>query len=386
MMAIVIVACGGQSGKKAFQPKERVSNLSEEERQLMLDYKRTANGINLDTLLYGHGVRFSIVQPRIQGDITEDISNRIGVKMLEIASQNGISGIGNCNFVMGAEITQTGRAATATMPQKMTVNYALTFKILNAVTGDVYATSNQDILGVGNSFEEANQNAVKEIKNSSDLQKMLQTASERIVKWYEENVQVVRNQIEKAEREGDYALALSILSSIPEQAPRAYKLVAEMQDKLQKGMLHKQAANLLGEMEAQLSSLGEDFNPAIGAYLNLIPTDCPEHATARRLYAEYEKKCKARRDALEAKAERDEQAARELEKFKMLQEHEKELAGIEADKMKCKYTSMANAKAMEKAMRYESDQKNKGFWSKLGDRILGGIDSYNDKASESDWD
>lgn len=386
MMAIVIVACGGQSGKKAFQPKERVSNLSEEERQLMLDYKRTANGINLDTLLYGHGVRFSIVQPRIQGDITEDISNRIGVKMLEIASQNGISGIGNCNFVMGAEITQTGRAATATMPQKMTVNYALTFKILNAVTGDVYATSNQDILGVGNSFEEANQNAVKEIKNSSDLQKMLQTASERIVKWYEENVQVVRNQIEKAEGEGDYALALSILSSIPEQAPRAYKLVAEKQDKLQKGMLHKQAANLLGEMEAQLASLGEDFNPAIGAYLNLIPTDCPEHATARRLYAEYEKKCKARRDALEAKAERDEQAARELEKFKMLQEHEKELAGIEADKMKCKYTSMANAKAMEKAMRYESDQKNKGFWSKLGDRILGGIDSYNDKASESDWD
>jgi hypothetical protein len=53
--------------------------------------------------------------------------------------------------------------------------------------------------------------------------------------------------------------------------------------------------------------------------------------------------------------------------------------------MKCKYEQMANAKAMEKAMRYESDQKNKGFWSKLGDRIISGIDSYNDKASESDW-
>ena len=66
--------------------------------------------------------------------------------------------------------------------------------------------------------------------------------------------------------------------------------------------------------------------------------------------------------------------------------HEKELAAIEADKMKCKYEQMANAKAMEKAMRYDSDQKNKGFWAKLGDRVLGGIDFLGDKVSDSEWE
>jgi hypothetical protein len=143
---------------------------------------------------------------------------------------------------------------------------------------------------------------------------------------------------------------------------------------------------MLGEMEALLASSGDDFNPAVGAYFGLIPTDSPEHAKAQQLYAEYEKKCKERRADLEAKAERDEQAARELEKLKMLYDHETELADIEASKVKCKYESKANAIAMEKAMRYESDQKNKGFWGKLGDRILGGLDFFGDKVSESEWD
>jgi hypothetical protein len=78
------------------------------------------------------------------------------MKLLQIASQNGISGVGSYNFVFGAEITETGRAATSTTPQKMTVKYEYTFKVLNTVSGDVYATSTQEVLGVGNSFVEAN--------------------------------------------------------------------------------------------------------------------------------------------------------------------------------------------------------------------------------------
>ena len=123
---------------------------------------------------------------------------------------------------------------------------------------------------------------------------MLQTASERIISWYNENLQVIKNQVEKAEGEGNYALALSILNSIPEQATEAYKYVTQKQDALLKGMLHKQAADMLAEMEALLASSGDDFNPAVGAYFGLIPADSPEHKTAQQLYAEYEKKCSPR--------------------------------------------------------------------------------------------
>ena len=384
LMGCLVVSCS--ENKNKFNPQERTSSLSSEEREYRLAEKRAELGFDLDSMLYSHGVKLSIVMPKVQGDITEDISKRMAMKMLQMASQNGMSGLGSCpNFVLGAEMAQTGRAATGTAPQRMTVQYEMTFKVMNAVTGDVYGTSVQEVQGVGNSFEEANQNAVKEIKNTKEVQKFLQTASDRIVKWYDENLSAIKNQVEKAEGEGNYDLALALLNSIPEQSS-SYHYVAEKQDALLKGMLHKRAADMLGEMEALLASSGDDFNPAVGAYFGLIPTDSPEHAKAQQLYAEYEKKCKERRAALEAKAERDEQAARELEKLKMLYDHETELADIEASKVKCKYESKANAIAMEKAMRYESDQKNKGFWGKLGDRILGGLDFFGDKVSESEWD
>ena len=358
LMGCFILSCsGGQKKGKSFNPEERTSSLSVEERDQRLAAKRAELGFNLDSLVASHGVKLSIVMPKVQGDITEDISKRMAIKMLQIASQNGMSGLGtNPNFVLGAEISQTGRAATGTAPQKMMVQYELTFKVMNAITGDVFGTSMQEVQGVGNSFEEANQNAVKEIKNTPQMQKFLQAANDRILKWYNENLQVIKNQIQKAEGEGNYELALALLNSIPEQST-SYSYVAEKQGALLKGMLHKRAADMLAEMESILASSGDDFNPAVGAYFSLIPTDCPEHKTAQTMYAEYEKKCHARRAALEAKAERDEQAARALEKLKMQYEHEEELADIEASKIRAQYESQASS-------------SSKGFWGTLGDMVL----------------
>ena len=377
LMSVVIMSCGGQQNKGTkFAPKERVSSLSDSERQAAIAQKKAEllGGLNLDTLLYSHGVKFCIVEPKVQGeDITQDIADRISMKMLQMACQNGISGLGtNPGFVFGTEIAQTGRAATGTAPQKMTVQYQLTFKVMNTVTGDVYATATQDVVGVGNSFVEANQNFVREIKNTPEIQKMLQTASERIIDWYNKNVQTVKNEIETAAGKGEYDLALAIASSVPQQATAAFQYASSKMDALTKGLMHKKAADMLGEMTAAVASAGDDFNPSIGAYFKLIPTDSPEHAKAQELYKAYTEKCKARRDALEAKAERDEQAAREFEKFKMMQDHETELAQIEADKIKSKYASLASAKAAE--AKAKASQKRGGLFGSIGDAISGTFD------------
>ncbi len=374
MMGSVLLSCSGSDKKTgtAFNPEERTSSLSTEERDQRLAQKRAELGVDLDSLVASHGVKLSIVMPKVQGDITQEVSERMAIKLLQMASQNGMSGLGsNPNFVLGAEISQTGRAATGSAPQKMMVQYELTFKVMNAITGDVYGTSMQEVQGVGNSFEEANLNAVKEIKNTPQIQKFLQAANDRIVKWYNENLQVVKNMVQKAEGEGNYELALALLNSIPEQST-SYNYVAEKQDALLKGMLHKRAADMLAEMESVLASSGDEFNPAVGAFFSQIPTDCPEHATAQQLYAAYEKKCNDRRAALEAKAERDEQAARELEKLQMLYDHEEALAQKEVDKVTAKYEAEASAAAA-------SAQSQKGFWGGLGDRILGGIDFLTSK-------
>lgn len=331
------------SGKK-FAPQERTSSMTAGEREAAIAQKRAELNVDYESLISSHGVKLSVLQPIIKGDINEDIADRISMKMLEIAAQNGISGMGtNPNFVLGAEINQTNRIATGTAPQKMTTQYEMLFKVMNALAGDVYGVSKQEVTGVGSSFEEATHNAVNNIKNTPEMQTFLQTASERIIDWYNTNITVLKNEVEKAEAGGDFAYALALLGSVPEQATEAYKYVSEKQPKTLSAMLHKQATDMLSQMEGKIASLGDEFDPAVGAYFSLIPMDCPEYKTAQDLYANYEKKCNARRAALEAKAERDEQAARELEKLKMLYDHEEELADREVDKVR--YQSEAQAAA-----------------------------------------
>ena len=378
LMAVVITSCGGQQkqGTK-FAPKERTSSLTDSEREAAINQKRAELNIDISEQLNSHGVKFSILQPVAQGeDITPDIVQRIAVKMLEIASQNGISGLGSApGFVLGCEIAQTGRAATGTAPQKMTVQYTLTFKVANTSTGDVYATATQDVTGVGNSFPEANQNVVNNIKNSPELQKMLQTASTRIIDWYNQNVQTLKNQVSAAEGAGDYDFALALVEAVPQQATAAFNYASSKQPELTKKMQNKHAAESLSALRASIAEANGNFSPKVAACLQMIPEGSSEANEAQKLYAAYEKKVTEKAAADNKQKELEEQRA-----------HEKELASIEADKMKCKYEQMANAKAMEKAMRYESDQKNKGFWAKLGDRVLGGIDFLGDKASNSEWE
>ena len=385
IMTIAVTGCNENKGTK-FAPKERESKISDDERSSRIAQKRASLN-TIEGQLYNHGVKFSILEPKTIGnDITPEIAQMIGVKMLHIASQNGISGLGTApGFVLGTEIMQTGRAATGTAPQKMTVQYTLTFKVMNTATGDVYATATQDIVGVGNSFAEANINAVKNIKNTSAMQQMLSTASDRIIDWYNNNVGTLKAQVEGAAGKGDYALALAIVESVPEQAKAAFEWASQRQPDLYAQWTHKVAADNLAALQSAIATANDDFDPAVGGYFKLIPTDAPEFAKAQELYNAYQEKVKVRRADLEARAERDAAAQREWDMEKAKMDHETELVQIEADKMKCKYQSQANAVAMEKAMRAESDAKHKSFWGKLGDRIIGGIDFVGDKVSSLEW-
>ena len=386
-MTLAIMSCGGEQSKGTkFVPEERQSSMTESEREDAIAQKKSElEGINIDTLLYGHGVKFSIVQPNLQGeDITQDISDRVAMKLLQIASKNGISGLGTePTFVFGTEIMQTGRTATGSAPQKMMVPYELTFMVMNTLTGDVYATASQEVAGVGRSFVEANQNFVKEIKNTAEVQKMLQTASNRIIEWYSSNAQTIKSQIESAATKGEYALALALASSVPQQAAEAYKYAQGRIDELTKGLMHKRAAENLNAMTSAISSARDEFEPAIGAYFKMIPADAPEHAKAQKLYESYISKCDARRKQLEDKAERDENAARELERLNMKYSHETELAELETRKVTAKYTcdeaarkAEADAKVAIAQANADAEVQNKrtSFFGSIGYAISGTAD------------
>lgn len=388
VFAALMTSCGGNTsgGKQHFAPQERVSSMTSEERELAIANKKAEMAaLNYETLFNNDGIKFCIVQPHLQGeDITQDISDRVAVRLLEIACQNGISGMGtNPYFVFGTEITQTGRATTGTAPQKMVVKYQLTFKVMNTVTGDIYATAIQDVVGVGNSFIEANQNFAQEIKSTPSVQTMLKTASERIIAWYNTYLPTLKNEIESAVSQGKYDVALTLAMSVPQQAASAFEYVSARIPELTVGFKNQMASEMLSEMIATISSARDNFEPGIGAYLQLIPADSPQYAKAQEHYAAYLKQCDKRRLVLEAKAELDESAARELKKLEMeyahandIAEHETQriLARCNADVAAKEATAKANASASIARSQLELERKRTSLFGSIGYAISGTFD------------
>ena len=82
----------------------------------------------------------AILPPAIKGDITESTCEKIILKMLQIASQNGISGMpGSSPIAFAMSLEPIDRAVTGTAPQKTIIKYEVGYYVLNTTTGDIYA-------------------------------------------------------------------------------------------------------------------------------------------------------------------------------------------------------------------------------------------------------
>ena len=129
--------------------------------------------------------------------------------------------------------------------------------------------------------------------------------------------------------------------------------------------------------------LMEQVREKIGNFYILPSSVQPEHAKAQKLYESYISKCDARRKQLEDKAERDENAARELERLKLKYSHETELAELETRKVTAKYTCDEAARKAEADARVaiaqaKADAKVQGkrnsFFGSIGYAISGTAD------------
>jgi hypothetical protein len=379
----VLAACQDKQQGTKFQPAEKESTMTAEERSQAIARAKAAAGVDVQQLLDMHGVKVSVVAPKTVGDLTPQQADLLATRLLHVCAANGISGLGTSPvFALGATVIPGERKATGTAPQKMIVTYDVEYIVGNVVTGDVYASCTQQVSGAGASFEAASANAVRQIKSTPQIQQMLSTATERIVNWYKEQLPTLKNQVNAAAQQGDYALAVALVSSVPQEATEAYEYATQVQPKLVDQLKHRNAADNLAAMKTAAAMAKDEFNPEVTAYLSLIPLDCAERKQAEALADDYQKKCLQHEADVKAAIERDSAAARKYREMIEQNRHAEVLAKVEADKIVAKSEANATAKALQRDMQARRDEKNKGFWSKLGDRVLNGIDSMGEEPDE----
>lgn len=314
-----------------FAPKERTSSLTDAERQTAIAQKQQETEVNIETLISPHSLRLTVLPPAITDDITDAVCEQIIMQLLRITSVNGISGVnGSSPMAFALAMNPVERKVTGTVPQKMLISYDATYYILNMQTWDVYASYATQVTGVGDSFELATSSAVRELKNSSEIQQMIAQAEVNVVTWFENNIQAIQNRVTQACSNQNYAAALAVLNAVPEQAINCHKWASEQVtiviDQLKKQVAHIELAALKDAIAMAMS----EYNPAVGAHLAMLPLGTPEAEEGAQLYAQYMQQIDKERLRKIDLEERKRLEALELQKLQMQYEHEATMKEMEA--------------------------------------------------------
>lgn len=289
----VLVASGCRDSSdgqnRGFHPEDRTtSNMSAGEREAAIEAKRASIlPVSVDSLLAVHKVKFSVLQPAVTENVPSAAGEKLASKLIQISSQNGIGGLcTNPVLAMVSRVDCVQRELTGSAPQKAIVKYEVTTYCGNLATNDIYASSVQTLTGVGTTFEDAASRAMNELKNNEDIQRMLATASDRAIEWYSKTSNV-QNFVNTAVANRNYALAMALLSSVPEQASATFAYAAQRNKEVSDMFFEDKAAELLGELEGAIAAAGEDYHPELGAYLSVIPVRSSSYARAKQVYDNY---------------------------------------------------------------------------------------------------
>lgn len=286
---IMLVACNGKQTGVKFSPEKKVSKLTEQEREkAILKKRKELSDLNIDTLLLSNNIKLTILSPKPQGEITQDVSKFAETKMLQIACQNGISGLGtNPVFILAMTLTPINKEVTRTIPEKKTGTYNMNMYIGNTITKEIYASYSSQIIGVGDTFEQVAINAISSIKNTQEIQQILKNASKKIIQWYDINIESFKMQIDKLLALGEYAHAYTLLSSVPETSKKCFEYSVSKIDFVLKSLMEQNKANNLAKMKNAIAEAGTSYDTKVAAYYQMIPINSPEREIAEKLYTKY---------------------------------------------------------------------------------------------------
>lgn len=362
-----LVSSCGNSSKDGFHPKDRTSvNLSETDRDRAIEELKQSTAINIDTLLYSNNVKMSVLPP-LSDKLTDGQTELIGVKMLHMLCENGIGGMNNVpGFALTASIKPVSMKAMAGAPRKFLVDYDVHYSVINTVTGDIYATAVQKISGSGSSEEQATNEAIMQIVPTNDIAKMLSTASNKIISWFDDNLSTFKSQVSEAETNSNYALALALLQSVPRQASSAFSYAESRRVDIENKLMRQIANSELVAMKQAIIASNNEPSAEVYAHFGLIPPSSPYYKEASAALTKYEK---------EVENKRTTESARQQANLEAERQQQIELAKMENSRIMAKYTAQASEQAIR--LHLSQNSANGGFWKNLGARIIGAIDGTN---------
>lgn len=310
LLMLLLAGCGGNNSKSGvtFAPKEQ---------QTVVTLRPVSN---VNPAQFAGRVKLMLV---LKEDTDASVAELLRNRLIQLCATYGVGAIdGAPSIIMTPQLVEVNHNKTATVPSKDQITYDLTLYVANLITGDLYGSVQQKLVGVGDSAELALRNAVANIptKNTA-FEEMLRKAEEQIITYYHTHGETILTEAQAYVAAQQLEPAMALLNSIPKACAELYQKAMPIKiDLLSKSMI-AHADECLVKMRAALGASSPEvggYNSEAMAYYAMIPAGTPARKDADALYASYVAQLKP-----EAKQQWErEQRNWEAEQQALLRKHE----------------------------------------------------------------
>lgn len=282
------IFCSCNNGTKYNPGATDAEQMSDSEREKKIAEAKAAYNAAENLFEYQGKIKLNVMTPTGDG-IPSSIKSKIEAKMVQIVTANGIGGLGGDPRYVLAPVTELRKKdVTSTAPVRHLVEYDVTFYVADIITGTVFASQEMTLKGVGDSDELASIAAFNDINvKDSRLQKMLQTAEEKIIAYYTEHAEEFISQAEMLIAKQDYGQAMAVLGSIPVEAGQTYTKAVQMMATITPKYLAKESNLAFSQLKAALVKGDESDVKEAMFYYSQISEDSPCKKQADALINEY---------------------------------------------------------------------------------------------------
>jgi hypothetical protein len=200
------------------------------------------------------------------------------------------SGYGG-RFVLACKVAALQREVSGT---KLIQHLEITFAVGDNMANACFGSTSMEALGIGNTEGQAMTAALKNIKSTPQLKKIIAESKQRIIDYYEKNGPSIIKKAQGLITAQQWEEALYELTAIPEECS-CYKQALAMMEKVYETQLNHDAAQILAQAQAMWAA---DPNPGYTAeeamrLLGQINTSAACYPQAQALMKKIEARTKA---------------------------------------------------------------------------------------------
>lgn len=286
---MAIASCGG-NGNKAEEQQAQSPTFAPKQQETVVTKRPVSRKVD-SVLAFVGQVKLNIMLPEGLPANSKDVLHN---KMVAMTSVNGVGSVDAspilCVIPTFAEMNHD---ITATVPAKHKIKYDFNVWVANLETGEVFASAQQELLGIGDSEELAFGNAISAVSPTDNKwQEMLKTAQDRIIEFYNTNGDRLIKEAQGYQAVNDYPKAMLILNNIPMACGEVYDRALEAKNSVLDQFFQNDAEYLISKMKAYLALPRDDENGFSYDFLSvyaMVPPNSKAKAEADALYAEYVK-------------------------------------------------------------------------------------------------